>query len=52
MNIFLRKKIWKEYGPYIKYPRTIDIYDDYVSIIDLLMNVPQKQLLKYITSNE
>jgi len=42
---------WKEYGPYIQYPRTLPIYDDYVSIVDLLMNVPQNQILNYITPN-
>jgi hypothetical protein len=40
---------WKEYGPYLKYKRNGDEYDDKVSIIDLLMNTPQEEILKYIT---
>jgi hypothetical protein len=41
---------FKKYGPYLKYNTTSKIYDDYVSIIDLMMNVPQNELIKYITS--
>jgi hypothetical protein len=39
---------WKNYGPYLKYKRNGGVFDDYVSIIDLLMNVPQEKLLTYI----
>ncbi len=41
---------WKNYGPYLEYPRPTLLYDDQVSIIDLLMNIPQNKLLNYITS--
>lgn len=40
---------WIEYGPYVPYKRNGDKFNDYVSIIDLLMNIPQDELLKYIT---
>jgi hypothetical protein len=40
---------WIEYGPYLQYKRNGDKFNDYVSIIDLLMNIPQNELLKYIT---
>lgn len=49
---FLDKNInleWIEYGPYVPYKRNGDKFNDHVSIIDLLMNVPQNELLKYIT---
>lgn len=39
---------WKKYGPYLKYERNGVMFDDYVSIIDLLMNIPQSELLTYI----
>ena len=39
---------WKKYGPYLKYERKGEGFTDYVSIIDLLMNIPQSELLKYI----
>lgn len=41
---------WKNYGPYLKYERSGNDYDDYVSIIDLLMYTPQNKLLSYIKS--
>ena len=40
---------WIEYGPYVSYKRNGNEFNDYVSIIDLLMNVPQDELLEYIT---
>ena len=43
---------WKTYGPYLEYPRNFPIFSNQVSIIDLLMHVPQNQLLKYITPYE
>ena len=51
-NEFYNKNInleWIEYGPYLQYKRNGNEFNDYVSIIDLLMNVPQNELLKYIT---
>ena len=51
-KIFQRNGIqveWKEYGPYLKYNRTGKLFDNQVSIIDLLMNVSQNKILKYIT---
>tara|TARA_R110000772_G_scaffold38885_3_gene91470 strand:- start:1507 stop:2202 length:696 start_codon:yes stop_codon:yes gene_type:complete len=39
---------WVEYGPYLKYKRNGNEFNDYISIIDLLMNVPQNELLDYI----
>ena len=41
---------WKKNGPYLKYVSNRNQYDDYVSIVDLLMHVPQEQLLSYIKS--
>jgi hypothetical protein len=41
---------YKEYGPYLPYPRINDQFSDQVSIIDLLMHLPQDQILKHITS--
>ena len=43
---------WKYYGPYLKYDRIGKLFDDQVSIIDLLMNIPQNEILKYIKSNK
>ena len=43
---------WKYYGPYLKYNRIGRLFDDQVSIIDLLMNIPQNEILKYIKSNK
>ena len=40
---------YKKYGPYLKYSRINSLYSDQISIIDLLMHVPQDQVLKYIT---
>lgn len=53
-HLFEEKNIklaWKQYGPYIEYPRITNVYDDYISIIDLLMHVPQSNLLNHITPN-
>lgn len=41
---------WKNYGPYLKYERSGNDYDDYVSIIDVLMHIPQNKVLSYIKS--
>lgn len=41
---------WKNYGPYLKYKRSGNYYDDYVSIIDVLMYIPQNKVLSYIKS--
>lgn len=52
-ELFYNKGIkieWKEYGPYLKYKRKGDLFDDYVSIIDLLMNIPQEKILTYVKS--
>ena len=43
---------WKNYGPYLEYDRTGRLFDDKVSIIDLLMNTPQNQLIEYIKSKK
>jgi len=43
---------WKHYGPYLEYNRIGKLFNDQVSIIDLLMNVPQNELLKHIKSNK
>ena len=43
---------WKKYGPYLKYNRIGKLFDDQVSIIDLLMNIPQNEILKYIKPNK
>ena len=51
-NEFFNKNInleWIKYGPYLQYQRNGNKFNDYTSIIDLLMNVPQNKLLKYIT---
>lgn len=40
--------VWKTYGPYLKYKRITSSYSDQVSIIDLLMHVPQSHILNYI----
>lgn len=43
---------WKTYGPYLEYPRIFSTFSNQASIIDLLMHVPQDQLLKYICPHE
>ena len=52
-SLFSNKGIkvkWKEYGPYLKYKRNNKLFNDHVSILDLLMNVPQDELLSHIKS--
>lgn len=49
-NLFSDKKIelrYKEYGPYLKY---VNHHNDFVSIIDVMMNVHKEEVLSYITS--
>lgn len=42
--------IYKDYGPYSKYETKKESYEDFVSILDVLMNVSQKDCINYITS--
>ncbi len=39
-----------DYGPYKRYSQSLDNFEDYVSIVDVLMRVPQNELLDYIIS--
>ena len=43
---------YMQYGPYKKYPQKLDLFEDYISIIDVLMNVEKNELLSYIRSNQ
>lgn len=43
---------YMQYGPYKKYPQRLDLFEDYISIIDVLMNVDKNELLNYIRSNK
>lgn len=42
---------YKQYGPYSTYKQNSKVFNNFVSIIDLLMFVPQDELLDYIKSN-
>ncbi|MDG2992411.1 WbqC family protein [Candidatus Synechococcus calcipolaris G9] len=44
------KLIYKAYGPYKQYFQNLPIFENFVSIIDTLMFVPQSDILKYIVS--
>jgi hypothetical protein len=41
---------YKKYGPYLQYDNKKKEFEDYVSILDLLMNTPTNQCIEYITS--
>jgi hypothetical protein len=41
---------YKKYGPYLQYNNKKKEFEDYVSILDLLMNTPNNQYIEYITS--
>ena len=54
-HLFKEKKIrlsYKTYGPYKKYENKKSEFEDFVSIIDLLMNVPQEEAHIYLTSQK
>ncbi|MDB9725564.1 WbqC family protein [Salibacteraceae bacterium] len=40
--------VFKEYGPYKKYDQKLTEFNDYVSVLDLLMNVPRGEISQYI----
>lgn len=44
------KLTYKNYGPYLTYENKKQHFEDYVSILDVLMNVDQPEYLKYICS--
>jgi len=53
-NLFKENNIelqYKKYGPYKAYPQNSIEFNNFVSIIDLLMFVPQNELLDYIKSD-
>ena len=53
-NLFKEKKIeleYKSYGPYKSYTQNTKEFNNFVSVLDLLMFVPQNELLDYIKSN-
>lgn len=52
-NIFSENEInltYKKYGPYLKYDNQKSEFEDYVSIIDLIMNAPKDKYLEYFSS--
>jgi hypothetical protein len=52
-NLFEQNKIkleYKKYGPYIPYKNIHQRFEHNISILDLLMNVPQHELINHITS--
>jgi hypothetical protein len=42
---------YKKYGPYLGYDNKKKEFEDYVSILDLLMNVQKEEYLQHITSS-
>jgi hypothetical protein len=53
-NSFIENNIeleYKQYGPYSTYKQNSKVFNNFVSIIDLLMFVPQDELNDYIKSN-
>lgn len=52
-DIFEKNNIklgYKKYGPYIQYNNNYKNFEHGISILDMLMNVPQSELIYYITS--
>ncbi len=53
-DLFVENNIqleFKKYGPYLEYHQNQSPFNNYVSIIDLLMNVERKEIVKYLTSS-
>ncbi len=42
---------FKKYGPYLEYPQNCTPFNNNVSIIDLLMNIEQNQIINYLKSH-
>ncbi len=40
--------VFKEYGPYKEYDQNLNKFNDFISVIDLLMNVPRTEISEYI----